>query len=392
MDSEHTCMNGDPPVVVQDGSVETVVTAVENKASGNGKRNAQTRPPLLEESLDGADGTLQEPNFRAANSRIQQLIEEKSKNVRSGPQYEIVREMPKWQTSADLRHAAAQPVNWAVKNLWTQKAKILMAAEQKTGKTFLVCHIAMCVSSGTNLFGCDKFEVLEPGPVGIVAGEDDEGEIGRRLDRMFRASGMLMSNYPIHFLPAHNLRLNRERAQDYMRKSVRDLGLKLIVYDPLARLMDGDENSKEIVSAVLNPASALAKDEEVSVMVVHHLGKQNSDNPKTAIARVRGSSDITSWFSCGIFISGQMRLGRLSIEILQRTSGDIPNEFPVEVKEDQNLSVHGLGAMRLIAHLDEDDRDRSGRNEQMIEDAADAIAAGGKNRLTIPDLAAQYSL
>ena len=158
-----------------------------------------------------------------------------------------------------------------------------------------------------------------------------------------------------------------------MKSAVRALNLKLIVYDPLARLTDGDDIRKEAVAAMLNPASQLALDENVSVMVVHHLGKQNSENPRTSIARVRGSSDITSWFSCGMFLSGQMRAGKLSVEVVQRTSGNVPNEFPVYVREDQDASVHGLGAMRFEADLAAQEQDQRGRNQQLIEEAAREI-------------------
>jgi hypothetical protein len=308
------------------------------------------------------------------NSKIIRLIQEKSsKTIKRWQEKDFRGEFPQWHDASNLRDAASKPVSWAVNNLWTRQAKILLAAEQKTGKTFVICHIAMCVAAELRLFNCSRFDVLDPGPVGIVAGEDDEGEIARRLDRMFRAMGLLMSNFPIHFLSAHNLRLNRERDQHFMRESVDKLGLRLIIYDPLARLMDGDENSKESVASVLNPASSLAKDKNVSVLVVHHLGKQNTDTPRTAIARVRGSSDITSWFSCGLFLSGNMRLGRVTMEVVQRTSGDVPNEFPIDIKENQEQSEYGLGSMRMIAKLNEDEKMRSGRNEQMIDDAADEI-------------------
>ena len=343
-----------------------------NSENESNRENGETPEPAF---LDDSSGhTLPPPcNFKAANEKIASILAEKTSPVRAGPQYSLVREFPSWKSATDLRAAASRPINWAVKNLWTERAKILLAAEQKAGKSWIVCHVAMCYAAGLAVFGHDRFAMMEPGPVGIVAGEDDESEIGRRLDRMFRAQGLLMSDYPVHFVSGHNLRMNRERDQDFIRRGVQDMGLKLVIYDPLARLMDGDENSKEIVSAVLNPASSLAIEEGVSVMVVHHLGKQSTDVPRTAIARVRGSSDITSWFSCGMFLSGNMRLGRLNLEVLQRTSGDVPNEFPINVKEDQDSSVYGLGTLRFLADLRQDDPQASGRNEVVIEEAARAI-------------------
>lgn len=340
--------------------------AVEPRVEVHVEEPEETPQPLAVRNPD---------KFKNAKAKIEQILRERSSQVKSGwaEGYGFRRELPQWVDSAALSRAAREPVNWAIENLWTKQAKVLMAAEQKAGKSFLVCSVAFSYATESPLWENQRFRVMDPGPVGIIAGEDDQGEIGRRLDRMFRARGMLLSNYPVHFLNAHNMRMNRERDQEYIRKSVQDLGLRMLVYDPLARLMDGDENSKECVAAVLNPASQLAKDMDVSVMVVHHLGKQNQDAPRAAIARVRGSSDIASWFSCGLFLSGTMAARRLMVEVCQRTSGRIPNEFPLVVREDDDNQVHGLGAMRLIADLNEDQDVRAGRNERTIEDAAGEI-------------------
>ncbi|MFA4971414.1 MAG: AAA family ATPase [bacterium] len=334
------------------------------------------RPPPMPAFVQGVDDEdrMDPPATFVPNSeKIRQMVEDKASPVRAGADYPIERNFPKWRSATDLKREASKPINWQVSNLWTERAKILLAAEQKSGKTWIVCHAGICVAAGRPLFGHDRFRILKGGPVGIVAGEDDPGEIGRRMDRMCRAMGLLMSDLPIHFLEGHGMRLNRQRDQEMMKSAVRSLGLKLIIYDPLARLMDGDENSKEVVSALLNPASQLALDEDVSVMVVHHLGKQNNENPRTSIARVRGSSDITSWFSCGLFLSGQMRGGKLDVEVVQRTSGNVPNEFPVHVREDQDTSVYGLGTMRLEADLSAHEQDQHGRNQALIEEAAREI-------------------
>jgi hypothetical protein len=280
-------------------------------------------------------------------------------------------------------------VEWGVKNLWTKNARILMAAEQKVGKTFFVCSIAVSVSAGIPLFGVDRFQVMDPGCVMIVAGEDEPAELGRRLSRMFRANGLLMSDCPVIVVAGHNIRLDREHDQTMMRKMVRRDKVRLLIYDPLARLMCGDENSKEVVSGVMNPAGKMASEEGISVMFVHHLGKQG-DIPKTAINRVRGSSDIASWFSCGMFISGNMKQKRLNMEVIQRTSGDIPGDFPVFVKEEKSEDENTLGRIRLVAELGEQLSDSAGPNEVTIVEAADKILelvqVKGPLGLTLPEV------
>jgi len=296
--------------------------------------------------------------------------------------------MPVWQNATDLYVAAKTPINWGADQLYTQRARILLAAEPKVGKTFIVCTLLLAVASGQNLW--DKIRIMDPGPVCVVAGEDDNAEIGRRIHRMCKASGILMTTLPIHFLPGHSIRLNRVRDQEFLRESVRKLGAKLVIYDPLSRLMEGDENSKEMVSQVLNPASELAADEGVSVCIVHHLGKQSQEKPRSAMERVRGSSDISSWFSCGLFASGNMRNGRVNMEFFSRVSSKLPAEFFLDVKETEPIEGEELGAMKLVARISlDDDEMRKGPNEQLItqtrEKLLDLVVSRGAGGLTISE-------
>jgi len=228
------------------------------------------------------------------------------------------------------------------------------------------------MASGALLW--DKLQVVEPGPVGIIAAEDDEGEIGRRLQRMCRAKGLLLSDLPIHWWPGERIRLNRPRDIDWIRTQIKKYGIKLMIYDPMARLMDGDENSKECVSGVLTPASEITRRDDCSVMIVHHLGKDDPERPKTLGQRLRGSSDIRSWYTTAIFLTGKLGNGRVGVETEQRTSGKIPGEFVVRAVEKEEESVYGLGTIKLVANLDEKNRSGGeGTNQQLIDNAADRI-------------------
>ena len=278
-----------------------------------------------------------------------------------------------------LLQAALKPINWQVENLWTERAKIVLASEPKAGKTYFVCEFAMALATGKMLW--DALKVPNPAPVGIIAAEDDEGEIGRRLHRMCRAKGLLLGNLPIHWWPGDRIRLNRSRDIDWIRRQIKEYGIKLMIYDPMARLMDGDENSKEQVAGVLNPASTITREDDCSVMIVHHLGKDNPDQPKTLGQRLRGSSDIRSWYTTAVFLTGKLGNGRVGVEIEQRTSGKIPGEFTVKAQEVEEQSVYGLGSLKLVA--DVRDRSKTGgeaNNQQLIDNAAEKILAYAMNK------------
>ena len=167
--------------------------------------------------------------------------------------------------------------------------------------------------------------------------------------------GIDMKGLPLHFGDAHGARMNRPFEIEMVKERAKEVKASLIIFDPLARLMDGDENSKECIASVLNPAGLMADELGCSCCFVHHLGKPSSDggSGRSQANRVRGSSDIASWFTCGIFVSGSIEEGSIALEVIQRTCGSIPHKFPVDVVEDQVESVYGRGSMRLEAKFED---------------------------------------
>jgi len=328
-------------------------------------------PALSQEPEDPDVPPVAQFDPAAIRARISQLVAENTTPVRSGRSQPVSlgASRPEHFGAADLKRAADEPIPWMVKNMWTKRAKILLASEPKAGKTWLVCSIALAICTGDMMF--DKIEVVDPGPVGIIAAEDDEGEIGRRFDRMCRAKGLIMSNLDLHWWSGDAIRLNRPRDIDWIKEQVVKYGIKMMIYDPLARLMDGDENSKECVSGVLTPASQMVKEIGCSVMLVHHLGKDDPDRPKTAAQRVRGSSDIRSWYTTGMFLSGQLEHGQVQLEMEQRVRGRLPTEFPIRAVEVEEQSAYGLGTMKLVAKIEK--QGAEGNNEQLVKAAARKI-------------------
>ena len=384
---------GEPMVLAQVGTGDaSVAQSVPECATDCATVRATPRlPPIPAIALEGtldedstgedteSDVAVKPPpvDKAAVAQRLEELTKQFETPIRSGrsERVSLGQGSPQHYTAGDLKKAAEQTINWQIENLWTMNAKLLLASEPKAGKTFFVMSIAAAMASGQMLW--DTFKVTEPGPVGIIAAEDDQSETGRRLDRMCRAQGLMMSNLPIHWWPGDAIRLNRPRDVDWLRKMIRQYELKLIIYDPLARLMDGDENNKECVSGVLTPASSITRPENegCSVMIVHHLGKDNPDQPKTAAQRVRGSSDIRSWYTTGMFLSGALGNGRVGVELEQRVSGKCPGDFPVKAVEVEEESVYGLGTLRLVANIAQrrTGDDASGNNQQLVDTAAQRI-------------------
>lgn len=280
-------------------------------------------------------------------------------------------EPPPIFTQQDLYDESIKPIDWIVDQLYTRGARGLIAAEGKAGKTFLVCHIGLCVASGVQIFS--EIKVADPGPVLFVAGEDDISEMGRRLRRMCYPLGLDLRQIPIRWMEARRVRLERAMDVEYLARYIKDQGIRMAFFDPISRLMDGNENDKEVVARVLNPLGDLASDTGACIQIIHHLRKQNNEVNDPIVDRVRGSTDFVSWFTTGMFMEGTVRTGRVRCELAQRISGSLPGNFAVDVIESDDEGLGGLQSMRLKARLEGATVASEMSREQYLEACADDV-------------------
>jgi len=269
-----------------------------------------------------------------------------------------------------LYEASLRPPDWIVEGLYTRGCRGLIAAEGKAGKTFLVCFIGLCVAAGVPVFGGPK--VNEPGPVMFVTGEDELDEMGRRLRRMAWAMNQDLRSVPVRYADAREVRLDRTRDVTFWTNYIRDEGIRMIFFDPIARLMDGDENDKQAVARILNPLGDIASETGCIVQIVHHMNKPARDVQLSLLERIRGSTDFQSWFVTALLFEGRVRDGRVRCELHQRISGKLPGAFTIDVVENEVEALGDMTSMRLVANF-EDAQAASMTREQQLEKCVDDL-------------------
>ena len=67
------------------------------------------------------------------------------------------------------------------------------------------------------------------------------------------------------------------------------MGAKLVIFDALADIMDGDENSKKDVQPVMNNLRKIADNTDSSIVLIHHANKGGGYRGSSAI---KASSDL----------------------------------------------------------------------------------------------------
>ena len=186
----------------------------------------------------------------------------------------------------------------------------LLASPGGKGKTALLLHLAGHVAAGAEWCG---LEVVEPGAVALVVGEEDLHECHRRLRRVWdrmpsdarsKAAARTLvlplagtgDNRLVNEDPVNRTVTKSPRAEElitYLKASAPDGGWSLVVVDPLSRFAgmnaETDNASATSTMTVLEELTKLPGDP--TVLVAHHTRKRNKEDGDP-VELIRGSSAI----------------------------------------------------------------------------------------------------
>lgn len=171
-----------------------------------------------------------------------------------------------------LDFSCRKPPRWIVRGVLPQVPVATIIGQAGTGKSFIALDLVAAIARGLPWRG----HKVRPGRVVYVAAEG-AGGFRNRLVAYGVANGTTFEELPIGVVPdAPNL-LQKDDARDLVL-AVRAFGkTDVIVVDTLAQIMPGgDENSSEDMGRVLGHCKAVHKHTGATVLLVHHVGKDQS--------------------------------------------------------------------------------------------------------------------
>jgi RecA-family ATPase len=210
---------------------------------------------------------------------------------------------------------AIETRQWLVTSLWARAAVGILGGAPKCCKSWLALELAVAIATKTPCL--DRFDVEDPGSVMLYMAEDSAPVIKARLQGLCSHRGVSFDSAPIDVITAPSVRIDRERDQDRLTRTVRRGAPRLLVLDPFVRLHRVDENDAGQVSAVLGYLRALQRDLDVAVLVVHH-ARKNGGAGGQAGQSLRGSGDLHAWGDSNLYLRRQQ--GALSLTIEHRAS------------------------------------------------------------------------
>ncbi len=236
-------------------------------------------------------------------------------------------------------------------------------AAPKTGKSWLVTQLCVCVASGTDWFG----HVCAPGRVLIIDNELHEETSANRIplvvDAMRRANPSLPNVDDM--IDVWNLRGKWKSIADLSAwlPRFRDAGYRMIVIDAFYRALpkDTDENDNGSIASIYNLIDTFAKQVGCSFVLIHHTSKGNqSQKSITDVGAGAGSQSRAA--DTHLILREHKDDGYLVLEAVVRS---FPRQEPIVLQKAFPLMVPDYGRSP---------EDLAGKAEQkMPKHGADAV-------------------
>jgi hypothetical protein len=253
---------------------------------------------------------------------------------------------------------------WLVASLWARAAVGILGGAPKCCKSWLALELSVAVASEMPCLG--RFAVQDPGAVMLYMAEDSASVVKARLQGLCRHRGIGLETLPIDVILAPSLRIDRERDQTRLTRTVQRAAPRLLVLDPFVRLHRVDENDAGQVSAVLGYLRALQRDLDVAVLVVHH-ARKNGGSGGQAGQSLRGSGDLHAWGDSNLYL--RRHQGALTLTIEHRAAA-APEPFALRL-----VSTDGGEAHLALA---EPGHERDSRATGIEETIVSTLAAAGE--------------
>ncbi len=176
-----------------------------------------------------------------------------------------------------------EEITWLYQPYVPRGKVTICAAYPGTGKTYLLCYMAACVSTGRSFFNQVPFSA-DPGRVIYLTAEDG---IGDTIKKRLRICGANMDNIATVVEQKMQLAFDSPDIEEFMRGYKPDL----MIFDPFQAYIgeEVDMNAPNKTRDKLGLISSLAEKYDVAVVLICHFNKNGKGD---AITRVLGSTDI----------------------------------------------------------------------------------------------------
>ena len=211
----------------------------------------------------------------------------------------------------------------------------IIGGAPKSCKSWLGLDMAVSVASGSACLGA--FAVRERGRTLIYLAEDSLSDQRERVRMIAASRGLTLEGLDLHVLTCDRLRLDEERDRRRLFETVRELGPRFLLLDPLVRLHGVNENDAREISELLSYLRDLQRQLDVAIALVHHARKSGSP-VSLAGQGLRGSGDLWAWGDSNLYLR-RGNQGKLILSMEHR-SAPAPDPVCLRLEDADDDLVH----------------------------------------------------
>jgi len=198
------------------------------------------------------------------------------------------------------------PLIWLVEDMIQAGSLTMFYGAGGSKKTYSALHLGICVASGKPWLGHKTIQ----SSVLVIDEDNGERHTADRIEEIARGLNVDKTT-PIQYISLTGYKLDKKEDVSEITQLIEHTSAKFVIFDVLAMLMEGDENSKQDTQPIFTALRKLADTRGISVLIIHHSGKTASAGPRGSSA-ISGAVDleikITSTKSNVItFVSGKTR-------------------------------------------------------------------------------------
>jgi hypothetical protein len=270
-------------------------------------------------------------------------------------------------------------VEFQIDKIWPINSVGFMSGQPGVCKSWLAWEIAVCIASGTKLFGlhgCRKGKVL------AFNAEDDPAMTTKaRIEAIASHKGLNIRDLDLNLLDIPSVFLDDKDAQKRFEISVSEYRPDFIILDPLRNIHALDEDKATDMSAkLLHYLREINREYSCSILLVCHDKKPSKGNGQDRASQVRGTSALVGWRDVAVFLDKESD-GTTDVELYNRSCRSI-QPFSIELVTNSDDKEQLITAnLKVTSHEQiENEKEQQGLNE-IIKIIADAKGPISRNKV-----------
>jgi hypothetical protein len=229
------------------------------------------------------------------------------------------------ENTISLKTILSNPIKkpeWIVENIIPTDGVTIFGGASQSYKTWLAQMLAVNVSSGTLFLG--NFDTKQE----VVMYFDEENGEVLLYDRFKKLCQGADIDPPSNlFVSVYSgIKLDMNDSSSILLSLVDKFNPKLLIFDSMVRIMEGDENQSTDVRLVFDTIKPILE-KNISVLIIHHTGKKNNND----MLDLRGSSDFGAF--AHVIVMFKREKSHIVCNMVKNRYIDISNisEFKVKI-------------------------------------------------------------